>query len=99
MAAAELKSLGAGRFQVRGELGFETVKALLVSSQASFQESSQLEIDLAGITHGDSAGLALLIEWLRIAERDGKVLRYVGIPEQLRSLARISDVEDVLPLN
>lgn len=99
MAAAELKSLGAGRFQVSGELGFETVKGLLLSSQASFKEASQLEIDLSSITHGDSAGLALLIEWLRLAQRDGKTLRYVAMPEQLRSLARISDVEDVLPLH
>jgi len=98
-AAAELKALGAGRFQVTGELGFDTVKPLLVASEAQFAAESQLDIDLAGVTHGDSAGLALLIEWLRRARQAGKALRYTGMPGQLRALARISDVEEVLPLD
>ncbi len=95
---AQLVSVGEGRFRVTGDLGFETVKALLASSREQFASAGQIEVDLAGVTHGDSAGLALLIEWLRFAQRSGKSIRYTGIPEQLRALARISEVDELLPI-
>lgn len=95
---AQLNALGADRFKVDGELGFDTVRPLLAASEAPFREAGRIEIDLGGVTHGDSAGLALLIEWLRRALQAGKELHYTGMPAQLRALARISDVEDILPL-
>lgn len=95
---AELNVVGGGRFSVTGELGFDTVRSLLLASEGPFRDAARIEIDLSGITHGDSAGLALLIEWLRRASQSGKELHYTGVPQQLRALARISDVEEVLPL-
>ena len=58
--------------------------------------SRALAIDLGGVTGGDSAGLALLIEWLSAARAAQCDLRYENIPVQLRQLARLSDVEELL---
>jgi phospholipid transport system transporter-binding protein len=53
-------------------------------------------IDLAGVTASDSAGLALLIEWLSVAKGAGRALRFENIPSQLQQLARLSEVEELL---
>jgi len=50
-------------------------------------------IDLAGVTESDSAGLALMIEWLSVAKSSGHPLHYDNMPAQLHQLANLSEVE------
>src|SRR5690606_27697512 len=68
---ARLESLGEGRFRVSGTLDARTVGRLLEEGAASFDNGASVEVDLGGVTESDSAGLALLIEWLRAARRRG----------------------------
>jgi phospholipid transport system transporter-binding protein len=99
-ATAELRQVDSGHFAVVGELGFETVGGLLASGTARFAGAdAQFEVDLSGVTQGDSAGLALLIEWLKQATRAKKTVRFTRVPEQLRALAQISEIESFLPLS
>jgi phospholipid transport system transporter-binding protein len=44
----------------------------------------------------DSAGLAVLLDWLSAAKRAGRSLRYAHLPEDLVALARISEVDELL---
>jgi phospholipid transport system transporter-binding protein len=53
-------------------------------------------IDLSGVTAGDSAGLAVLVEWLSAARARGATLRYEAVPAQILAIARISDLEALL---
>jgi phospholipid transport system transporter-binding protein len=96
MAAAKLEEQSPGHYRVSGELSFATVTALLSQSRSVFAGESMLEIDLSGVTHADSAGLSLLIEWLRQAKLQAKQLRYLSVPSQLSALASISDVDGLL---
>jgi len=94
---AELREAG-GHFAVVGELGFDTVEGLLATSAPRFAAASgSFDVDLSGVTQSDSAGLALLIEWTGMADRAGKKVRFTRVPDQLRALARISEI-DFLPL-
>jgi phospholipid transport system transporter-binding protein len=93
---ASLESLGNGRFKVRGPLDAETVTELLEHSVAAFRGSKSLEIDLGGVPEGDSAGLALLIEWIRRARKQNQPLQFKNIPTQIAALARISQVDELL---
>ncbi|MFP4080998.1 MAG: lipid asymmetry maintenance protein MlaB [Ectothiorhodospira sp.] len=53
-------------------------------------------VDLSGVTRADSAGVALLVAWMgRRGGREGLV--FSGVPEQMRPLIRLSDLEGVLP--
>jgi phospholipid transport system transporter-binding protein len=94
--AAKLEQQGEGHYRVSGELSFATVTALLLQSRSLFAGESSIEVDLSGVTHADSAGLSLLIEWLRLAKVQGKQLRYSALPAQLGALANISEVEGLL---
>jgi phospholipid transport system transporter-binding protein len=60
--------------------------------------SGEVCIDLSGITRADSAGLALLIDWLRIARREKVTLRFEKLPEQLTQIAEVCDLHSVLPI-
>ncbi len=72
------------------------MSALLAAGEAAINAGRAAVIDLAGVTASDSAGLALLIEWLRVAKAASRSLRFENIPSQLQQLARLSEVEELL---
>jgi len=84
------------RSRVTGSLHFTTVSALLPRGVEAIDNNQAAVIDLAGVTGSDSSGLALLIEWLSVAKRASRSLRYENIPSQLQQLARLSEVEELL---
>jgi len=84
------------RARVIGSLHFTTVSALLTAGVAAINAGRAAVIDLAGVTTSDSAGLALLIEWLSVAKAAGRTLRFDNVPSQLQQLARLSEVEELL---
>jgi phospholipid transport system transporter-binding protein len=87
-----------GRLALEGPLTFATARAGRELGERALANGRDgaLEIDCAGITASDSAGLAVLLDWLRSAKRAGRSLRYSHLPEGLRALARISEVEELL---
>lgn len=95
-AKLEFETVGDGKYAIRGDLGFETVTDALEESKEMFGEEPRIEIDLSGVTEGDSAGLALLLEWVNWAKYYVREIRYIDIPEQIRAIAEISEVEDML---
>lgn len=96
MAAFSLTSTGPGRLAARGELGFETAARALRDGTAMIAGQGEQVVDLAGITEADSAGLAVLVEWLAAARARGAGLRYENVPGQLLAIARISDLDGLL---
>ncbi|MBA3563470.1 MAG: STAS domain-containing protein [Gammaproteobacteria bacterium] len=96
MPEFELKSLGDDKFAIRGALTFETVTGALETSKDLFEDHARIEIDLSGVTESDSAGLALLLEWINWAKHYVREIRYTDIPGPMRAIAEISEVEDLL---
>ncbi len=93
---AKLEALGAGRFRVSGVLDASTAREVLEQSEARFEQCTELDVDLGGVGESDSAGLALLIEWLRMARQGNKAIRFANVPAQIEALARISEVDDLI---
>lgn len=98
MAEARLIANGPGRWLLEGELGFTTVPALLSHSGMDISGTPDLEVDLRGVTRADSAGLALLVEWLRESEQAGQRIAFVNVPSQLLSIARVCGLDEILSL-
>jgi phospholipid transport system transporter-binding protein len=94
---ARFTDLGDGRFELSGDLSFQTAAAALEESKGLFSGHAAIEIDLAGVTRADSAGLALLLEWVNWAHRSDRRLRFRNLPAQILCIAEISEVEDMLP--
>jgi phospholipid transport system transporter-binding protein len=82
---------------VVGALTFETVPDLYQISSGWFEGTGELILDLAQVERTDSAGLALLIEWLRRAQAANRTLRFANIPAPVQTLIRINGLQDALP--
>jgi len=101
MEAAKLVSfedLGNGRFRLSGHLGFESAARALADSRELFGEHKKIQLDLSGVESADSAGLALLVEWTGWAKREKRKLSFTNTPPQAIALAKISEVDEILPL-
>jgi phospholipid transport system transporter-binding protein len=97
-AAFRLEGAGEGRLAAHGALTFASARAARLLGLAALGDGGRgaLEIDCQGVESADSAGLAVLIDWLGAARGAGRSLRYRGLPADLTALARISQVEEVL---
>lgn len=82
---------------VAGVLTFDTVSRLYKTSDSWFAGEGEMVIDLAQVTRADSAGLALMVEWLRRAQVAGRRLHFANIPEQMQTLIRVNGLQGALP--
>lgn len=96
MADYEWKDLGDGRFALSGEMSFETAERVLADSEKLFEPHTRIEIDLSGIDDTDSAGLALLLEWITWANHTVREIRYERMPEKIIAIAKATEVEPLL---
>ena len=98
MSQAAVRRGADDRLVVEGELDFSTVAQLLGNAQALLEAATELRIDLHGVTRSDSAGLALLIEWMRAAQRLNKPIQFMNTPPQMLAIARVSSLDQILHL-
>lgn len=96
MSKFELNDVGEGYFTLSGEMTFETAERILVASEEPFEQHTRIEVDLAGITKADSAGLALLLEWITWANHTVREIRFLSMPERILAIARTTEVEQLL---
>jgi phospholipid transport system transporter-binding protein len=96
MAGFRIESAGDGRLVASGPLDFATAAAALRAGLGLMSAGRACTIDLSGVTAGDSAGLAVLVEWMSAARERGSSVRYESVPAQILAIARISDLEDLL---
>jgi phospholipid transport system transporter-binding protein len=87
----------AGVYRLEAPLTFASVASLRTHGLELIQAAADgLTLDLRAVPAVDSAGLALLIDWLAEARLRSRPLKYVQLPETLIALARLSDVEKLL---
>ena len=93
---AQLADLGGGRFAVRSELTFKSATAILAQSKRLFANCERISVDMSDVREADSAGLALLLEWVSWARHFDREIVYENIPQQILAIAQISEVTDLL---
>ncbi|ORU91998.1 MAG: anti-sigma-factor [Cycloclasticus sp. symbiont of Bathymodiolus heckerae] len=98
MSAAQIKQADDGILEVSGMLAFNCVTDVLRLSQKFFSSQEQLVFDLGGVEKIDSAGLALLVEWMVMAEKSGQSIAFQKTPKQLLDIARVSGLDEILPI-
>jgi len=87
-----------GRVTVQGELSFATARearqiGLLVLESSP---AERIVIDCAGVTRTDSAGLAVLLDWLAWGRRRSRPVSLTNLPTALLAIARISEIDGLL---
>jgi phospholipid transport system transporter-binding protein len=86
-----------GTFCIHGELTFDTVTALSHKAKNLFAGQKEVVVDLAQVSHSNSAGLALLLEWLSQSKTSRTSIQFKHIPDALTSIADLYNVRSLLP--
>jgi len=58
--------------------------------------AGDLVVDFSGVKRCDTAAVACALDWIRAAQAAGRRLEFVGVPEDLLSLARLYNVEALI---
>ena len=82
--------------QVSGALTFATAAQALSAINAAVASDGCRQVDLAGVTQSDSAGLACVLAVLADASERGRPLAMHNVPEGMRILARVCEVDGLL---
>jgi phospholipid transport system transporter-binding protein len=83
----------AGRFSVEGDLTFSTMDKKIINSFAFLAAGKQITLDLGKVGNADSAGLALMLEWIKQARSKRVQLHFKNIPGQILNLAKLSGLD------
>lgn len=86
---------GGGRFIVDGDLTFQTINQKTTYGFAFLKSAKQITMDLGGVGNADSAGLALMLEWIKQARHKKVQLHFKNIPEQLINIAKLSGLSSL----
>lgn len=87
-----------GRLLVSGRLTMDTIGAMFGDAMQPL-DGKTWTIDLAEVEAADSAAVSLLLGWLRNAQSHDASITFTNVPENLRSLADLYGVANVLSLN
>ncbi|USD37236.1 MULTISPECIES: lipid asymmetry maintenance protein MlaB [Ferrimonas] len=80
------------RLCLEGQLTLDTVSHFCGPTPSPLTDTIA-EIDLSGLTRCDSAGVALLLEWVGLAQSRGQSLTWVGVPAGVRALLDLYDID------
>jgi phospholipid transport system transporter-binding protein len=100
-ATVDVVEVSPNRMDVKGALNYITARRAREAGLRVLQGSSSREaitVDCSGVGDADSAGLAVLIDWLATASKQGRGLQFSNLPPGILASAKISDVETILGL-
>jgi phospholipid transport system transporter-binding protein len=80
-------------YSVSGDLTYRTVPDAF---EQQLQFASVTRMNLQNVERIDSAGLAMLVEWVCAARKQDKILVLEQIPDSLKSLIEVSGLTEVL---
>lgn len=98
MSESAVQMNDAGELRLSGVLDYrsgpglrEQGRALIKASQAA-----ALVVDCCAVTKSSSIGLSLLLCYMRDAQAAGKALSIRGMPEDMREIAQVSELTELL---
>ena len=94
----EINEAAPGRLVVKGELTFATARHARELGVLMLEGTREnpIVVDCGGVTRGDSAGLAVLLDWLAWGRRRSRAVSLQNLPAPLVAIARISEVDELL---
>jgi len=98
MSDFKVNSSDSGSIKIEGRLDMNTVKSINKQTISLFNGPSEIQFDLSAVSQSNSAALALLLEWLKMAKKHQVSLSFSNIPEHLRELARVYGIEQDLKI-
>ncbi|CAB1277240.1 STAS domain-containing protein [Candidatus Nitrosacidococcus tergens] len=95
----KIETTSTKNFKIIGVLTFDTVINAGEEGIDLFEFVNDIRVDLQEVTHIDSAGLVLLISWMRYARLRNKSLQFLNVSEKILALAKVSDLDQIIPFS
>lgn len=93
-----MQKLDDGNFILSGQFVFATLTQLL-EQQVSFTDNDSkdgvVSIDCTAVSHLDSAGIALLLEWKKEALLQNKELVFRKLPKQAKAIISAAHLNEI----
>ena len=97
MSTVRFETDGEKVYRIIGELNMSTVPQLLKDMSQLFSVNGESRIiDLTEVSRSDSAGLALLLEWQRLAKEQDIQLTFRNLPEQMQAIIQVSGLDKLI---
>jgi len=85
-----------GVFEVSGRLTFQTVPQFLAHTDEWLKGGTgKVTFDMQGVLLADSAGLALMLEWMEMARAAQREIAFTHVPDQVRNLIHVNGLQRV----
>ncbi|MBZ5757887.1 STAS domain-containing protein [Pseudomonas sp. S5(2021)] len=99
MSEGRIERGGNGELRLSGELDHRSGAALREQGRALIRASSGgVRLDCSGVERSNSVGLSLLLSFMRDARAGGQAMQVVGLPQEMRDIAKVSGLDEILPL-
>ena len=99
MNSAEIIQVDAHTVKVSGVIHVSNAMKLKAQGEAFIKAAqNSMVADLAGIEHSGSVGISILLAWMREAQAQDKEIVFKNIPGKMFDIARVSGLDEVLPL-
>lgn len=82
--------------QISGVVDFDTAPKLLEQVSEQIMPNGSLVVDFSGVSHANSAALALLLAWQEEAKRQQCTLNHQNLPESIQKLSHICQVSELI---
>ena len=80
---------------IRGKIDFFNVMSVYQESLAFLKDHSPCTIDFSRLLEVNSAGIALIIEWIKYSKAEDKPIVFQGIPQDLIALAKAANIDSL----
>jgi len=84
---------------ISGDLDFNNVMIIYEKSLDLILNCPELIFDLSALRSSNSAGLALLVEWIKLSEQRNKSITFKHLSKHLVSLAKAAGIAGLLREN
>ncbi|MFJ2364240.1 lipid asymmetry maintenance protein MlaB [Pseudomonas sp. NPDC087697] len=98
MSESAVRMGEAGELMLSGVLDYRTGPGLRKQGQALIKSSTApaLVLDCSGVQKSSSVGLSLLLCFMRDAQAAGKALSIRSLPDDMREIAQVSEITELL---
>lgn len=100
MSQAGINETSPGEFNLAGTLDYLSAPALREQGALLFKASQAqaFVLDCSGVEKSSSVGLSLLLAFMRDASAAGKTLSVSNLPKDMREIADVCGLLEILPL-
>lgn len=97
MSSSIAVSIEKNKLTLSGVLDYESVLTVDAQGREWLSTSAAQDccLDLSLVTYSSSAGVALLLGWLRAARKEKKILRILPLPKNILALAKVSGLDNL----